>query len=217
MEKYKKIVETTIIKENGTEEKTKKVSLHTIKKWNELSREEQDMEIEKYHESIYCYYQDNMYENYKIGLDNLKYEFKNITFDDVYMDSNSQGWWIDSIKNFKYNCDNLIVYGEEIGIDDVDFHIRKLIETFDINVYDYYVDSDKLDKIKATKKYQNWINNIRKDIEKWIDCVNTLCCDLGNNEYKYPYDMDDEDDKFYLDMYFEDVEFETYEIVGDDE
>jgi hypothetical protein len=97
----------------------------------------------------------------------------------------------------------------------IDFHIRKLIETFDIDIYDYYIDSDKLEKIKATKKYQKWINDIRNDIEKWVDCVNSLCSDLGDAEYKYPYDMDDEDDKFYLDMYFEDMDFETYEIVGE--
>jgi hypothetical protein len=217
MEKFRKIVETTIINENGTEEKYKKITEHTIKKWNELSREEQDKEIEKHQEAIYCNYQDDMYENYKIGLDNLRYEFENIKFDDVYLDSNSQGWWIDSIKNFKYHCDNLIVYGEEIEIYDIDFHIRKLIETFDIDIYDYYIDSDKLEKIKATKKYQKWIDDIRNDIEKWVDCVNDLCSDVGNSEYKYPYNMDDEDDKYYLDMYFEDMEFETYEIVKEDE
>ena len=213
MKKYKKIVDTTFINEDGTEEKTRKVSLHTIKRWDELTREEQDKEIEKNQELIYQEYQDLMYEDYKIGLDNLKYEFKNISFDYVYMDSNSQGWWIDSIKNFRYNNDGIDVFGEHIDIYDIDFRIRKLIESFDIDIYDYYIDSDKLDRIKATKKYQKWEENIRKDIEKWIDCVNSLCSELGNAEYSYPYNMDDEEDKYYLDMYFEDMEFESVEYL----
>ena len=218
MRTYKKIVDTTYINENGIEEKTRRVSLHTIKNWHELSREKQDREIEKNSESIYSSYQDYMYENYKIGLDNLKYEFKNIDFEDIYMDSNSQGWWIDRIKNFKYCCDNLVVFGEEIEIYDIDFHIRRTIESFDIDIYDYYIDSEKLEKIKATKKYQKWITDIKNDIEKWVDCVNELCCNLGNSEYSYPYNMNNEEDKWYLDMYFEDMEFEDVEYLdGDNE
>ena len=213
MKKYKKIVDTTFINEDGTEEKTRKVSLHTIKRWDELTREEQDDEINKNNESIYSSYQDLMYDNYEIGLDNLKYEFKNISFDNVYIDSNSQGWWIDSIKNFRYNDDGIDVFGEHIDIYDIDFRIRKLIESFDIDIYDYYIDSDKLDRIKATKKYQEWEENIRKDIEKWVDCVNSLCSDLGNSEYRYPYNMSDEEDKNFLDWYFEDMEFESVEYL----
>lgn len=213
MKKYKKIVDTTFINEDGTEEKTRNVSLHTIKRWDELTREEQDEEIEKNQELIYQEYQDSMYENYKIGLDNLKYEFENISFDDIYMDSNSQGWWIDGIKNFRYNDNGIDVFGEHIDIYDIDFRIRKLIESFDIDIYDYYIDSDKLDRIKATKKYQKWEENIRKDIEKWVDCVNSLCSDLGRAEYSCPYNMDNVEDKRFFDWYFEDMEFESIEYL----
>lgn len=216
MRTYKKIVDTTYINEDGTENKQRKVTLHTIKNWHELTREEQNIEIEKNSESIYSSYQDYMYEDYKIGLDNLKYEFKNIDFEDIYMDSNSQGWWIDKIKNFRYHCDNLVVYGEEIEIYDIDFHIRRTIESFDIDIYDCYIDDEKLEKIKATKKYQKWISDIKQDIEKWVDRVNELCCDLGNSEYSYPYNMDNEEDKNFLDWYFEDMEFENVEDIGDE-
>ena len=139
-------------------------------------------------------------------------DMMNIYFDNVYMDSNSQGWWIDSIKNFRYCDDGIDVFGEHIDIYDVDFKIRRTIESFDIDIYEYYIDSDKLDRIKATKKYQKWEENIKKDIEKWVDRVNELCTDLGDAEYHTPYNLNN-DDKYFLDMYFENIEFESIEYL----
>lgn len=208
MEKYKKIVETTIIYENGEQTKTKKITEHTIKKWHELTREEKEKEIENYNESICQSYQEDMYNQFECGLDNLKYEFKNIQFEDVYMDSNSHGWWIDRIKNFKYSTDGITIYGEELWVDDVDFVIRKTIEDFDITIDDYYIEYKKLEKIKNTKKYKNWVENIKKDIKNWVDRVNEICSEVGNSEYYCPYNLDDKDDEYYLNYFFEDISFE---------
>lgn len=213
MEKYKKIVETTIIDENGKQTKTKKITEHTIKKWRELTREEKEKEIENYNASIYQSYQEDMYNQFKCDLDNLKYEFKNIQFEDVYMDSNSQGWWIDRIKNFKYSTDDITIYGEELLVDDVDFVIRKTIEDFDITIDDYYIEYEKLEKIKNTKKYKNWVENIKKDIKNWVDRVNEICSDLGNSEYYCPCDLDDKVDEYYLNCFFEDISFEEIKTI----
>lgn len=211
MEKFKEIETKTIVKDNMETETETKTKLHIIRKWDELTREEQEEEINRRQEAIYMLYQEDLYNQFKCDLDNLKYDFKNISFDDVYLDSNSQGWWIDSIKNFKYHTEGIEIFGEYLDVYDVDFHIRKYIDEFEIEIDDYYVDSEKLEKIKNTKKYKNWINNIKTDIQKWVDLVNEFCKDIGDKEYYCPYNLDDEEDKEYLDFYFMDMEFEKIE------
>ena len=216
MRTIKEIIETTII-ENEKETKTKRVVEHIIRSWDELSREEKEKEIEKRHEQIYEWYQEDMYNIYKESLEMLKEDFPHIDFEDIYLDSNSQGWWIDRIKDFKYNTDDIEIYGEKLWVDYVDFRIRKIIEDFDINIDDYYVSEDKLRKIITTKKYQKWYEDIKKDIQNWIDRLNVICATLGNAEYYYPYNLDNENDKDWLDNYFSDEEFtDTREVFEND-
>lgn len=206
MRTYKEVIETTII-ENEKENKTKRVLEHTIRSWEELSREEKEKEIEKRQEQIYECYQEDMYMLYNDELEQLKEDFPHIHFENIYLDSNSQGWCIDSIKDFHYDVDDLIVFNERVGISYVDFKIRKIIKDFDLYVCDYYIDSKTLSRIVQTKKYQNWYNNIRKDIQNWIDRVNTICSELCNSAYNYPSNLDDEVERDFLDNYFSDMEF----------
>ena len=51
MRQFTKIVETTIIDDTG-EKKTTRKTRHTIKSWQELSREEKEYQIEKNKEGI---------------------------------------------------------------------------------------------------------------------------------------------------------------------
>ena len=195
---------------------------YIVKTWQELTEKEKEKAIQENSEQLYCDYDNSEWKDTEYCLIDLISNLKIIHFRDndilktISFDDNSQGWWIDRIKNFKYNADGIDVFGEHIDIYDVDFRIRKLIESFDIDIYDYYINSDKLDRIKATKKYQKWEENIKQDIEKWVDCVNSLCSDLGNSEYQYPYNMSDEEDKNFLDWYFEDIEFESIEYLERD-
>ena len=211
MEKIRQVKTITTINENMEIETKTETTLHTYRSWQELTREEQEEEIKKHGESIYMQYQEELYNSFLNDLDNLKYEFKNIEFDTIYLDSNSQGWWIDSIKGFKYNNEGIDIYGEHIDIYDIDLHIRKYIDSFDIDIYDYYIDSDKLEKIQQTKKYKKWIEEIETDIQKWIDLANEYCKDLGNNEYCCPYNLDDSEDKDWLDNYFSEEVYESIE------
>ena len=208
----KEIIERTII-ENGEETKSKRVLEHTIKTLEELTREEKEKEIEKSHEQIYECYQEDMYDLYKEELEILKEDFPHIDFEDIYLDSNSQGWWIDRIKDFKYNTDEIDIYGERLWVDSVDFKIRRTIVDFEIEVDDYYVECDKLRIIMATKKYQNWVKKLEEDIQKWVDRVNNICTKMGNAEWEYPYNLDNENDRDWLYNYFSDIEFtDTMEV-----
>lgn len=215
MKQFKKINTTTIVNENMKVETRTTTTLHTIRTWEELSKEEQEKEIESQQERIYEIYQDTIYENYKCDLDNLKCELKNIDFEDIYFDSCSQGSWIDKIKGFKvyYSID---IFGETLEVSDVDLHIRKYIENInenDINIYEYYIDSETLEKIEKTKKYKNWIKSIIKEVNDFIDRINELCKELLDKEYCCPYNLENKEDKEFFDWYFENEEFETIEII----
>lgn len=151
MKTFREIETTTIVNEDMTTETKTRTTLHTIKTWDELEREQQEEEIQKRQEDIYMLYQDYLYENFKCDLEYLKETFKNIDFDTIYIDSNSQGWWVDKIEDFRYYNNGIDIYGEHLEIEDIDFHIRKYIEDFEINIYDYYIDADKLKKLKTQK------------------------------------------------------------------
>ena len=215
MRKVKKIVETTLIDELGNETKTTCKTLLTYKTWEELTDDEKEEKIKKNSEIIYINYQDYMYDCFKSDIDYLREKYKNITFEDIYLDSNSQGWWIDKIRNFKYCADDIEIFGEHIEIMEIDFRIRKLIEDFEIYLYDYCISDKKMERIRNTKKFQEWENKIKVDIENWIYDINECCSQLGNAEYHIPYDLNDSDDRDFIENYFSDEEFVFIEEIGE--
>lgn len=214
MKQFEKTIKTTIndLTKNEKTEEVKKL-LVTVKTWDELTREEKEEQIEKNQENIYSWYQDAMYYQYKDELENIRNDFPDITFDDIYMESNSQGWWIDDIRDFKYHEEGIEVFGENVFIDDIDFKIRRTIDSFEVCVDDYYIDSETLEKIENTKKYQAWIEKTKKRIQAWIDRVNEACECLGRAEWNTPNNLDNEEDREFLDSYFEDEEFEKVEVI----
>ena len=212
-QKITKIIETADLQTQKTE-KEKQESYYIIKSWEELTDDEKRQEIDNNQESIYQCYQEDLVNIYESDLDYLKEKYKNISFDYIYLDGNSQGNWIDSVKNFKYYNNNINIYGEDIELHDIDLHIHKYIEnitTDDLDIYTYYLDDEKLEKIQATKKYQNFINKVVKDINNWIDEANEIAKNILSKEYYIPYNLNDPEDRSYLDNYFYDSEF-TYPI-----
>lgn len=218
MERYKEIITTkTINIDTQKEETTKKERLYVVKTWDELTREQKESEIDTHKEAIYEDYQEQLYQSWLYDLENLQLEIKNITFDNIYIDSNSQGAWIDSITNFQLHFDSIDIFGERIEIDDVNLTFRKYIlniEENDLYIYDYYINDDKMTKIKNTKKYKKWVKNIIDTINKWIDLVNTYAKTLIDNEYNYPYNLDS-DDIYFLNDFFDGQEF-VYELIEKD-
>lgn len=215
MKQFKEIETTTIVNEDMKVETRTKTTLHTIRSWDELKEEEQEKEIEKNQEIIYQYYQEEIYDNFLCDLENLKEEYKNINFDTIYFESCSQGGWIDKVKDFRVNY-SIDILGETLEVSDIDLHIRRLISNIDendINIYDYYIDNDKLEKTQNTKKYKKWIESIVKEVNSWINIVNELCDFILSKEYEYPYNMKNEEDKEFLDRFFEEQEFETIETI----
>lgn len=215
MKQFKEIETRTIVNEDMKVETRIKTTLHTIRNWDELTTEEKEKEIEKRQEIIYQDYQEEIYNNFLDDLENVKEDFKNITFDTIYFESCSQGGWIDKIKDFKVYY-NINILGETLEVSDIDLHIRRLIQNIDandINVYDYYIESDKLEKIQNTKKYKKWLEDIEKEINSWINRINKLCGFILSREYYCPYSLEDPDDKEFLDRFFEEEEFEKVETI----
>lgn len=213
MKQFKTIETTTYVEENMKVETMTTTTLHTIRTWEELTTEEKEKEIEARQQSIYQLYQEDLYNSFLCDLDYIREKYKNIDFENVYVDSNSQGNWIDSVKGFRYCGDSINVYGEWIEIEDIDLHIRKYIDSYDININDYYIDSDLLEKIQKTKKYKKWIESIEKDVNNWINDVNEACKYIMSREYYCPYNLENEEDREYLDNYFCEEEFETTEVI----
>ena len=212
--KKQKITITTKVEDLTTHEinETQKEHIEIIKTWDELTNEEKEKEIEKNSELIYQYYQDEIFAGYECDLADLKERYKNIDFEDVYLDSNSQGGWIDNVKGFKYYAKPIKIYGEDIEINDIYLHICKYIKKIDINdidIYDYYIGSEKLEKIQASKKYQKWMQEIIQDVNNWIEEVNDAASFIIKNLYCYPYNLNDSEDVYFLDNFFADCEF-TY-------
>lgn len=180
---------------------------YIVKTWDELTEEEKEKEIERNCEILTNEWNNLCYENFEFELEDIKDSYKNIKFDDVYIDDNSQGWWIDRVKNFNYQVDDIEIYGESISLYDIDLTIHRIINHItedDVVVEDYYIDSDKLKKIKATKKYQKWVNEIVKDVNKWIDEINEVCINYTRDIYDVPDD--------FVEDYFinNEIEFEYY-------
>ena len=210
MERYKEIKTITTINEDTNEKEENIIERHyVVKTWGELTDEEKIKEIERNSQLIYEDYQTMIYEDYKYNLEELKEKYKNIYFEDVYVDSNSQGGWVDSIKNFR--CDYSInVYGEYIYVDDVDYKIRRYIENIDENdlcVEDYYIDNDTMIKIEKTKKYKEFIKKVVKEINDFINELNDICETIIKEEYNYPSNIHNEREMDFLNGYFNDVEF----------
>lgn len=214
MEKYKEIKTIKIInEETGEETTTETEKKYIIKTWNELTTEEKEKEIERNQESIYMHYQDDLYYQFKEEIEDIKERYNNITFDDVFLDGCSQGSWIDKVKNFKCYY-NINILGETLETSDIYLHIRKYIEEItenDIEIYNYYIEDEKLQKIQNTKKYQKFINDIIKEVNNWIDDINRTCKEIIKNEYNYPCNLNDPEDASYLENYFDGIEF-TFEI-----
>lgn len=217
MRQFKTIKTTTIVNENNSVETKTITELHTIRDWHELSEEEKEKEIESNMEALYEYYQDCIWQDFKYFEEDLKEDFKNIEFDNIYFDSSSQGGWIDSITNFKYHGEPIEIYGETLEVDDIDLSIRGVIKDFNINVYDYYIDSDKLARIVETKKYLKWIDNIHNDIQAWIDRVNEEAGFLISEEYNTPTDLNNPRERDYIDTFFDWQEFEDIKIIDNEE
>ncbi len=216
MKRFKEIITTKKINiDTAEEETTTKENLYCIKTWGELTRQQKEKAIEENQEIIYDDYQEVLYQGWLCDIDNLRYEIKNITFDNIYLDSNSQGGWIDSVKNFQLHFDSIDIFGERIEVDDVNLTFRKYIlniEENDLYIYDYYINDDKMAKIKNTKKYKKWVKNIIDTINKWIDLVNEYAKIMIENEYYSPYNLDNENDADFLNNFFSDFTF-NYELI----
>lgn len=180
---------------------------YVVKTWGELTEEEKEKEKENYCVEISNTWYDLCYEDFKYGLEEIKGKYKNIKFENVHIDDNSQGWWVDEVKGFKYCIDSISIYDENISVDDIDLTIRKTIEKINANdvIIDvYYIDSNKLEKIKNTKKYKKWIEKIVQNVNNWVEEINSLLED-------YMKDIDCIPDEFVEDYFINnDVEFEFY-------
>lgn len=167
-----------------------------IKKWNELTEQEKETQTKKYFELICNDWGDMLYDDFKMELNEIKNNLKYIDFDFVYADDNSQGFWIDSIKDFKINIENKKNY-----IDDIEFTIHKYIE--DINFLRINGTWEKIEDFENKNGFKKLIKEIKKDFEIFQNGINNAV----KNYYYNIYDINSD----FIESYFEDMEFEFEE------
>lgn len=178
---------------------------YVVKTWEELTEDEKEKKKENYCEDISSSWWELCYKDFEYGLEEIKEKYKNIKFENVYIDDNFQCWCVEEVKGFKYCTDSISIYDENISIDDIDLTIRKTIEMItanDVIIDDYYIDSNKLERIKNTKKYQKWVEEIVQDVNNWVEEINNLCKDYMKKVYNIPNE--------FVEDYFRDDEFDFY-------
>lgn len=163
---------------------------YVVKSWEELTIEEQKTLIEEKEDLIMENWQYFAFEDFKYGIKEIKEKYKNIKFENVCIEDNSSGdLWVDRVEEFKYCTDSISIYDENISVDDIDLTIRETIEEINANdviIDDYYIDSNKLERIKNTKKYQKWVEEIVQDVNNWVEEINNLCEDYMKKVYSIP-------------------------------
>ena len=179
MKKYKEQVRTiTTDIDTGEIVGELKNNYYVIKSYEELTDKQKEEVVSKNCESISQDFFDNLYRDFQAEIEFIKEKYKDIKFDTIYLDENSQGKWIDSIRGFEYLSSDINIFGENISVYDIDIHISKYIKNItedDIYISDYFIGNEKIEKIKSTKKYKTWINKIINYVNKWIDEVNSIC------------------------------------------
>lgn len=165
-----------------------------VKTWDELTDKEKEIQKRKYQDFICESWGDVLYDDYKYNLDELKKQLKYIDFDFVYVNENSQGFWIDSIKNL--TC---TIYGKNKNIYNINVHIAKYINEISLVEVDngeYYY----LDELKQKPGYKQLAKKLENDFEIFKNGVNEIVETYFDQLY---YITDD-----FIDQYFEDMEFE---------
>lgn len=169
---------------------------YIVKTWKELTDEEKEIQKKNYSENIEIAWVDLLYEDYKSDIELLKEDLKYIKFDDVYTGDNSQGFWIDSVKNVECYINNKTknIYG-------FDFTIRKYID--DITWVDIDNDCVKFEELKTMTGYKTLAKELEQDFEIFKNGINKIVKYYYDNLY---YITDD-----FIESYFEDMEFEFEE------
>lgn len=200
---------------------------YIVKTWEELTEAEKQKQIEKDSEQLVYFWSEYLYECFNENLDELKEKLKFFTFDDVFADSNSQGFWIDSIKNLKLYIKDSGKYGGYFVDGDCDITIRKYIDSLD-TIYLYmdaykceYKDGSYLQGYQTIKELEQStdknIINLLKDIKKDFDILKNGINDAVQNYFLSLQDMwDDSAFVDYLDTVFyydQEFEFEIAEVV----
>ena len=160
-----------------------------IKTWDELTEEEKQKQIEKHQDYIWEDNERCCYDDYLYRIDELKSKLKYITFKDVYIDENSQGYWIEKVHDF-----SICIEIDGNIIDDIEFRIRKFIGNIQtIRLNDEWLSLEEVAECDI-------INELKQEFELFKTEVNTIVKDYFNNIY----DIDDD----FINFYFEDMKFE---------
>lgn len=160
-----------------------------VKDWKELTEEEKNAEITKYQETLNDFWGDFCYDNFKYNIEELKSRLKYITFDEVYVDENSQGYWIESIHNFNINIDI-----DDNIIDDIEFGRCKLIG----NIKYFRLNNEWVTLEDVTEC--DIVNELKIEFETFKFGINKIVYDYFDEIYNM--------DKNFINEFFEDLEFE---------
>lgn len=171
---------------------------YVVKTWKELTDEEKEIQKKNYSENLLIAWGDMLCIDFDFEIAALKQKLKYIKFDNVYVDDNSQGFWVDLVKNVECYINNKTknIYG-------FDFTIRKYID--DITWVDIDNDCVEFEKLKTMTGYKTLAKELEKDFEIFKNGINELV--------KYHYDNLYYITEDFIESYFEDMEFEFEELL----
>ena len=163
-----------------------------VKSWDELTQEEKEKQINKYQEIIWEDNERGCYDDFLWRISDLKSRLKYITFDDLYIDENSQGYWIEKVNKF-----NIYIELDGNVIDDIDFRIRKYID--DIQTIRINNEWWRIEEVAEC----NIVNELKNEFELFKNEIN----DAVKEYFNRIWDIDED----FINFWFEGMEFEFEE------
>ena len=173
-----------------------------VKSWDELTDKEKEWEKKKNSDHIWEFWGECCFECYKEDIQEVKRQLKYISFDNVYINENSQGWWIEGFKNLTCNINNQTknIYDIELDFGQLVDRIS-YVEIDDGQWVDFYI-------LKELKGYKILYKKLLEDFEVFQNGINEAIKTYYNDIYEIPNE--------FVESFFEGVEFE-FEYKGDEE
>lgn len=158
--------------------------IYTVKNWNELTEEEKEEQKKKNETDFFNWLEEGAHLAYEADIDFLKYQSKYFTFDALWIDDNSQGWWIEGFKNL---TDDFWIDNHHVCCIDYEYsRNRRRIE----NITELEIDGEikTLEDWKNTRGYKKIARDIEQDWNKLMEGINNALDNYFDNRWNYNED-----------------------------
>lgn len=177
---------------------------YVVKSWQELTPEEKEAEKKKNADDIYYLNDEMCWNEYKWAFEELKNKLKYFSIDDIYFDDNSQGWWLENYKKFE-----LDYWQKEKHAEDFLFTITQHCLPDELKEIQIDGEMKTIEEWQETKGYKKLATEIKKEFDMFAEELTEIVTKYFDDRWN----LTDEE----IEGYFEDMEFEFFEGVVDNE